>query len=262
MNLGLEGKRAIVTAASAGLGYAVAEALALEGANVAICSRDEGRAQAAAEAITRAGAGTAHGFAADVSDAASLERFFGEATDRLGGLDILVCNAGGPPPGGFDALDEAKWDLAYGLTLQSVVRSVRLALPELRRAGGGAILTLASSSVKSPVPNLLLSNVFRPAVHGLCKSLSLELAQDRIRVNVLSPGRIHTERLEQLDEANAQKRGVSKEQVREESISAIPLGRLGDPREFGNVGAFLCSEAASYVTGSHILVDGGLVKSL
>jgi len=174
----------------------------------------------------------------------------------------LVCNAGGPSPGSFESLDEEAWDSAYALTLQSVVRSVRYALPHLRAAGGGRILAIASSSVKRPLPNLLLSNVFRPAVQGLCKSLSIELAGDNIQVNCLAPGRIETERVNQLDRALAERRGSSFEAVREQALQAIPMGRLGQPEEFGRVAAFLCSEAALYISGSTVLVDGGAVRSL
>ena len=262
MNLGLEGKRALVTAASGGLGFATARALAQEGAVVAICSRDEGRAAAAARMMGEETGAKLHSYAADVSDARSLEQLFDSATNDLGGLDILVCNAGGPPPGSFDRLGESEWDRAYQLTLQSVVRSVRLALPHMRKSGGGAILALASSSVKSPIPNLMLSNVFRPAVHGLCNALSVELAGDGIRVNVLSPGRVETERIMQLDRARAENEGLPLEEVKRASLAAIPLGRLGEPEEFGRVAAFLCSEAASYMTGSSVLVDGGMVRCL
>jgi 3-oxoacyl-[acyl-carrier protein] reductase len=262
MNLGLEGKLALVTAASGGLGFATALALSAEGATVAICSRDEERARNAARRI-EAETGTAvFSYSADVSRADSLEALFEAAIRDLGGLDIVVCNAGGPPPGGFASLSEGHWDSAYSLTLQSVVRSVRLALPHVRKRGGGAILALGSSSVEQPIPNLLLSNVFRPAVHGLCKSLASELAGDGIRVNLLSPGRVETERIQQLDEDRAQREGRPIEEVKAASLAAIPLGRLGRPEEFGRVAAFLCSEAASYITGSSLLVDGGMVRNL
>ena len=261
MNLGLDGKRALVTAASGGLGFATAEVLAAEGAEVALCSRDLGRAEAAATRLSRGG-GRARAFRADVSSDADLQSLFEAVAADLGGLDILVCNAGGPSPGSFESLDEGAWDSAYALTLQSVVRSVRYALPHLRAAGGGRILAIASSSVKRPLPNLLLSNVFRPAVQGLCKSLSIELAGDNIQVNCLAPGRIETERVNQLDRALAERRGSSFEAVREQALQAIPMGRLGRPEEFGRVAAFLCSEAALYISGSTVLVDGGAVRSL
>lgn len=260
MNLGLEGKLALVTAATGGLGFATAHALVAEGAHVAICGRDEGRVNRAVNELRKVGEAT--GFVADVSRAEDLERLFSQVQDSLGGLDILVSNAGGPPSGGFSALDESKWDQAYGLTLQSVVRSVRLALPHMRARGGGRILTIVSSSVKRPLPNLLLSNVFRPAVQGLCKSLSVELAPDNIQVNCLAPGRIETERVNELDTALADKQGKSFEEVRRASLGSIPMGRLGEPDEFGRVAAFLCSETARYMTGSTVFVDGGAVTCL
>ena len=257
MDLGLTNKRALVTASSGGLGFACAQALAGEGAVVATSSRDPERAQTAADNI-----GSKYAYDVDVSDKTSLETLFANATSDLGGLDILVCNAGGPPPGGFLALEEDKWDFAYQLTLQSVVRSVRLAIPHFEKAGGGVIVVIASSSVKSPIPNLLLSNVFRPAIQGLCKSLAMELASKNIRVLCLSPGRIETDRVNQLDQIKAERQGKDFDSVRQASLANIPMGRLGEPAEFGRVAAFLCSEAASYMTGSTLFVDGGSVKCL
>lgn len=262
MNLELEGKLALVTAGSAGLGYATAHALAAEGAKVVLCSRDQGRAGDAAKRIASETGAEVHGFAADVSDEQSLTRLFEEVSHRLGGLDVLVCNAGGPPFGGFAAIGEDQWSSAFSLTLMSVVRSVRLALPLMRARGGGAILALGSSSVKQPIPNLLLSNVFRPAVQGLCKSLADELGPEGIRVNMLSPGRILTERIQALDEDRARREGKSVEEVKAATVATIPLGRLGRPDEFGNAAAFLVSGAASYLTGVSLIVDGGLVKAL
>lgn len=262
MDLGLDGRRALVLAASSGLGRASATELAREGARVALCSRDPARARDAATEIASETGAEVHGFACDVADAASLERLFEEATAALGGLDALVTNAGGPPFGNFEATDEAAWDRAYQLTLQSVARSARLAIPHFRSAGGGSILALASSSVVQPIPNLLMSNVFRPAVRALCKHLAEELAPDGIRVNVLSPGRVHTDRTEQLDASRAERSGRTIDEVRAETIARIPLGRLGRPQEFGRVAAFLSSEAASYLNGVHLLVDGGMIRAL
>lgn len=262
MNLGLGGKLALVTAATSGLGFACAKALAAEGARVAICGRTRARADEAAARIVQETGTEAFGLAADVSVASDLERLFQQAEAALGGLDILVSNAGGPPAGGFEALAEAQWDRAYQLTLQSVVRSVRLALPMMRARGGGRVLTIVSSSVKRPLPNLILSNVFRPAVQGLCKSLAIELAKDNVRVNCLAPGRIETERIGELDAALAEKQGKSLAEVRARSVAEIPMGRLGEPDEFGRVAAFLCSDAASYVSGSTLFVDGAAVACL
>ena len=262
MDLGLNGKRTLVTAASGGLGFAVASALAGEGARVVLCSRDEGRAQDAAARIAKATGAEVHGVAADVADAASLEALFATALERLGGLDVLVNNAGGPPPGTFLDLDEAKWMRGYQLTLMSVVRSVRLALPAFEAAGGGRVLTLLSSSVKTPLPNLMLSNVYRPGLAGMIKSLAIELGSKNVQFVGLAPGRVDTERIRELDAAAAAKQGKTAEEVRAASLATMPMGRLGHPDEFGRVGAFLCSPAASYVNGSVVLVDGGAVRAL
>lgn len=263
MNLGLQGKRALVLAASGGLGYAIAEALAQEGAQVALCSRDLGRAEAAAERIRSGFAGAqVHAFAADVADAGSLETLFGSVTTALGGLDVLVNNAGGPPVGNFRDLDEAAWARGFELTLMSVVRSVRLALPAFEAAGGGRVLTVMSSSVKQALPNLLLSNVYRPALAGLTKSLAVEFGPKNIQVLGIAPGRIATERTDELDAAAAKRSGSTFEAVRAASVATMPAGRLGHPEEFGRVGAFLCSPAASYISGSVILVDGGSIRAL
>jgi len=262
MDLGLRGRKALVLAGTSGLGLGTARVLAAEGAEVALCGREVGRAEEAARDVAEATGGRVLGLQADVREAADLERLVREAADRLGGLDILVTNAGGPPPGGFEALDDAAWQAAVELTLMSVVRSVRAALPLLERSPAGAVLALASSSVKAPIPDLTLSNVLRPAVQALVKSLSLELAGEGIRVNCLSPGRVLTPRIVELEQARARREGISASEVRETSLAAIPLRRLGDVAEFGRVAAFLVSDAASYLTGSSILVDGGMVRCL
>ena len=262
MNLGLSGKSALVTAASGGLGFATAKALAAEGAAVAICGRDMDRIQKATESIASIADAPIIAIKADVSQSSDLQHLFDKVTEELGGLDILVSNAGGPPSGGFMNLTENHWDVAYQLTLQSVVRSVRYAVPHMQKRGGGRILAIVSSSVKRSLPNLTLSNVFRPAVQGLCKSLASELADDNIQVNCLAPGRIGTERTDELDRARAAKQGVSFEEVRASSVAQIPMGRFGTPDEFGRVAAFLCSEGAYYINGSTVLVDGGGVNCL
>jgi len=261
MDLRLAGKRALVNAASTGLGYAIAEALATEGARVAICSQD-GNAVGAAERLAAATGAEVHGFDADVADLASLEGLFAQALPALGGLDVLVNNAGGPPTGGFVDLDEAAWSRGYHLTMMSVVRAVRLALPAFEAAGGGRVLTSLSSSVKTPIPNLLLSNVYRPALVGLIKSLAIEFGPKNVQVLGIAPGRITTDRTRQLDEAAAARTGKTFEEVRAASVATIPMGRFGEPKEYGQIAAFLCSPAAAYVNGSVVLVDGGSIRAL
>ncbi|HNQ99176.1 MAG TPA: SDR family oxidoreductase [Trueperaceae bacterium] len=263
MNLGLTGKRAIVLAGTSGLGRGTATALASEGARVVVCGRSPERTRAVAGEIAAAtGNGTVAGLPCDVSNGADLERFFAEATAELGGIDILVANAGGPPAGGFDALTDATWAQAFELTLMSVVRSIRLALPSMRAAGRGSIVVIGSSSVRAPIKNLTLSNAYRPAVQALCKDLATNLAPEGVRVNVVSPGRIDTPRIRELDGKASEREGISLEQARARSVASIPLGRIGTVEEFGRVAAFLASDASSYVTGVSLLVDGGLVTSL
>lgn len=262
MDLGLKGKRALVFAGTSGLGRATAEALAAEGARVVINGRSEERAQQVASEIKDTTGGAVRGVGGDVSSAAEIERVFKEATGWLGGLDALLLNAGGPPAGGFEELSDEQWHAAFELTLMSVVRGVRLALPHLREAGGGAVLAVGSSSIRQGVAGLTLSNAIRPGVNALLKELSATLGGDGIRVNYLSPGRIVTPRLDSLDEQRAAQEGVSVEEVRAETSRSVPLGRLGRAEEFGRVAAFLLSDAASYVTGQSVLVDGGLITSI
>lgn len=263
MDLGLKGKRALVLAGTSGLGRGTAEALAGDGAVVVICGRDEERARGVADEIAQGNPGaTVHGVGADVSDAEQLERLVDRAVELLGGLDLLLLNAGGPPPGNFEELDDDAWAKAYELTLMSVVRTVRLTLPHLRAAGGGSIVAVGSSTLRQAAPNLTLSNSVRPAVQALLKELATTLGPDGIRVNMVSPGRIVTPRLDSLDGKRAALDGTTVEAVRENTARSIPLRRLGRSDEFGKVAAFLLSDAASYVTGQSVLVDGGLITAL
>jgi 3-oxoacyl-[acyl-carrier protein] reductase len=262
MDLGLTGKVALVTAASKGLGRATATQLAAEGARVMISSRGEEQlARTAAEIGEKTGA-TVEYCAADVSDAADLARLLEVTADRLGGVDILVNNAGGPPPGGFDALDDAAWQQAFELNLLSGIRLIRGVLPHMREQGWGRIVTIASSSIKQPLDNLLLSNTFRVAILGLAKSLAIEFAPDGVLVNTVGPGRIATDRVAGLDATRAEKSGTSVEQVRAAAEKGIPLGRYGTADEFAAVVAFLASGANTYLTGQALLVDGGMVKAI
>jgi 3-oxoacyl-[acyl-carrier protein] reductase len=262
MDLGLSGKVAMVAGASRGLGYAVAEALAREGAHVSVASRDGERLTAAARRLDAAGPGDVLAVMTDVRSAADIARWFSQTTDRFGGVDLLFVNAGVPPA--FPALgfDDGAWQGAVDLLLLSAVRMVRLAVPSMQGRGGGSILVTTSSAVREPIQNLALSNVVRSAVGALVKTLSNELAPSRIRVNGIVPGRIDTDRVRELDEGRALKAGTSVDDQRRATEQTIPLGRYGAPEEFGRAAAFLLSSAASYTTGTSLLVDGGLVKGV
>ena len=258
MELGLKGKVAMVAGASRGLGYAVAEALAREGASVSIASRDRGSIDAAAGRI----GGSVFATALDVRSAEGIKQWTAATEQTFGGVDLLFCNSGGPPAGAALSFDDAAWQDAAELLLFSTLRMIRAAVPSMQKRGGGAILVSTSSSVKEPIPNLGLSTVLRASVSALAKTLALELASSRIRVNQIIPGRLDTDRVRQLDEISGKKQGISPQQAKEKSITAIPLGRYGDPAEFGRVGAFLLSDAAAYMTGATVQVDGGLIRSV
>ncbi len=262
MDLGLKNKVAMVGGASKGLGFAVARALAAEGALVCIASRDAQAVGQAAERIVRETGARALPVAADLSRGDAIARWHAETIKQFGGVDLLFANTGGPPTGTALAFDDDAWQAAFDLLLMSVVRSVRLVVPSMRVRGGGAILISTSSSVKEPISNLALSNVLRSGVTSLAKTLSLELAPDRIRVNTLVPGRIATDRLQELDAINAKKAGIAVEEQQRRSIATVPLGRYGAPDEFGRAGAFLLSDAASYISGASIQIDGGMIRGL
>jgi 3-oxoacyl-[acyl-carrier protein] reductase len=227
-----------------------------------ICSRDEARIQAAAEQIRKDTGAKVEALVADVSNAAEAERLVGAVVSAYGGLEILVHNAGGPPAGQFHALNEGQWKQAFEQNMMSFVRIVTAAVPEMKKAGYGRVLTIASSSIKQPIPNLMLSNAFRAGVWGIAKTLSQELGPQEILVNVIAPGRISTERIAELDQANATRTGKPIDEVRKASVATIPLGRLGDPEEFANLVVFLASTKASYISGQGIFVDGAAGTSL
>jgi 3-oxoacyl-[acyl-carrier protein] reductase len=261
MDLGLKGKVAMVAGASRGLGYAVAEALAREGALVAISSSNQGSIDDAARRLSSGGAGVV-ATAVDVRNGDQIAAWTKKTIDQFGGVDLLMTNAGGPPAGASLSFDDAAWQNAIDLLFFSTLRMVRAAVPSMTQRGGGAILMSTSSSVKEPIANLSLSNVVRSAVSSLCKTLSIELAPEKIRVNQIVPGRIDTVRVRQLDEITAKKQNVTAEQAKGKAVANIPMGRYGEIDEFGRVGAFLLSDAASYVTGATVQVDGGQMKGV
>jgi 3-oxoacyl-[acyl-carrier protein] reductase len=258
VDLGLRGKVALVAGASRGLGFAVAKVLADEGARVSIASRDEAAIKSAAQSI----GGDVIATALDVRSAPGIAVWAAESERKFGGIDLLFTNSGGPPAGATMSFDDRAWQDAVDLLLFSTLRMIRAAVPSMKARGGGAILVSTSSSVKEPVQNLGLSTVVRSSVSALAKTLALELAPDRIRVNQIIPGRIDTDRVRQLDDINAKKQNVSAEEAKKRAMASIPMGRYGEIEEFGRVAAFLLSGAAAYVTGATVQVDGGMIRSV
>ena len=260
MDLQLKDKRVLVTGASRGLGYATAQVLLAEGCLVAINSRDEARLTAAVGRLRQDSGGQAFAIPADLGIPAAAAQIVSEAALVLGGLDILICNAGGPPPGAFETFDEATWQKAIEVSYMSNVRLIRAALPFLRKSAAPSVLTVTSNSVKQPIPNLILSNSIRLATIGLTKSLALEMAGEGMRFNSILPGWTETERVGQLLGARAQANGSTLAEETARQAGEIPLGRMGKPEEFARVAAFLVSPAASYVTGVMLQVDGGAIR--
>lgn len=248
MDLGLTGKRALVVGASRGLGAAIAQELAGEGARVLGVSRSGDAA------------GDWASFACDLAEPEAADAIFEAAQNTLGGVDILIANSGGPPPSTAEGTDEAAILTSLQPMLLTLTKLTRLVLPGMREGGFGRILAITSAGVREPIPGLALSNTIRAALHGYMKTLAREVAADGITVNLLMPGQIDTDRLRSLHEATAQRMGVDPQAFRAKAVEAVPMGRIGEPREFAAVAAFLASERASYVTGQAIAIDGGLLK--
>lgn len=259
----MKDKVILVSAASKGLGFGIARQVAEEGAIVALGSRNQQDLENAARKIREEVAG-ARVFTAplDVSNRQTIESWIHACLMELGTIDGLVVNGGGPSPGTFDQLEDDTWLEGFQNTLMSAVRMIREVLPTMRRKKTGSILTITSSSIKEPIDNLLLSNVYRSGVTSLVKSLSFQVATDGIRINNLVPGLFDTERLRALDLHNSGEWRISLEDARKFNFERIPMGRYGDPSEFGKAGAFLLSEAASYVTGETFIIDGGKMRTV
>jgi 3-oxoacyl-[acyl-carrier protein] reductase len=240
----------------------VAHELAAEGCRVSISDLDEATIRAAGERLARETGASVCAVAADIRSAEALENWHRETMQAFGGVDLLYPNAGGPPPGDAHSFDDATWQKTFELLLLSVIRMVRLVVPVMAERGGGCIVIPTSSSIKQPIPNLGLSNVMRGSVASLAKTLANELAPKKIRVNQIVPGRIATERIKQLDDAASRRLGVPVEEQRRRQLAAIPFGRYGEPAELARAVAFLFSDAASYITGATLQVDGGMIRSV
>lgn len=262
MAQGLEGKIALVTAASRGLGRASAEALARAGCELVICGRDQASVERAADEIRRATGRSVLPVAADLGRAEDLQRVVEAAMAAHGRVDVLVSNTGGPPPGPFMGFDDAAWQSAFDTLLMPAVRLARSVVPGMKERTWGRILFITSSAVKQPIPALVLSNSLRAAVTAMAKTLAGQVAKDGITVNCVAPGRIFTDRVRFLDGEAAKGSGRSMDDIQAEQAARIPAGRYGEPREFGEAVAFLASPGASYITGSTLAVDGGAISSL
>ncbi len=260
MDLGLRDTPVLVAAASRGIGREVARQFLLEGARVAIFAREEAAVDEAVSALTQESGGEIHGFCADATRAADLERVWAETNDAIGAPTVLVNNAGGPPAAAHDALDDDAWEAAFELTLLSAVRLTRLALPAMRRARSGRIVNISSVSVRQPLDNMMLSNSLRLGVAGWARTLANEVAADGVLVNTVCPGWTATDRVSTLLEQRAAASGTDRDTLRDAIAENIPLGRFAEPREIAAAVLFLASRAASYITGTNLLVDGGFAK--
>ncbi len=262
MDMGLKGKVAVVCAASKGLGKASAMGLAAEGANLLICARGEDALQQAAKEIADQTGVRVATLAADLSKEADCDRLIETARREYGGLDILVNNAGGPPPGFFMDFSDAQWQAGFETNFMSAVRLIRHSIPIMQERGGGRVINIVSLSVKQPIENLIISNSIRAAVIGLMKTLSQQFGKDGITFNNVLPGTILTDRVRQTSQTQAQRENISIDEVLERGGKAVPMGRIGQPKDLGSLVVFLASAHAEWITGTSIQVDGGAYKGL
>ncbi len=262
MDLGIRDRTAVVAASSGGMGRAIAGALAAEGCKVAVCSRSADRIAAAARDIRKAHGVEVYHAAVDVSDIGAVEAFVADAREALGPIGILVTNAGGPPAGKFDDFKAEDWRSAFELNFMSAWALIRAVLPDMRKQRWGRVVTLTSTSVRQPIDGLILSNGVRAAVIGMLKTLSQEFGPENILFNNVGPGLIATDRLLDIARKRAAAAGVTRDEMIRKLAQGPALKRVGQPEEFAAVVAFLCSEKASYVTGSSLMIDGGLVRAV
>jgi 3-oxoacyl-[acyl-carrier protein] reductase len=262
MDLMLEGKTALVTAASRGLGYAVARALAQEGANIALCARNASTLKDAASTLARETGRMVHPIVADITQPADVRRLVNETIANLEHIDMLFINAGGPAPGSFVDLSMAQWETGIHLTIQSALHLAYAVVPLMRAQGAGSILANTSVTVQHPLDGLTISNALRTAVVGLVKTLSIELGPDNIRVNAIAPGWTRTERVDEILRARMEQNTSSMEEEAAKITTEVPLRRMADPTEFARAAVFLLSPAASYISGVTLLVDGGMARAV
>ena len=257
VDLGLDGKRALVMGSTRGMGKGIAERLAGEGASVAICGRNREDAQQVASGLPGA-----KGYALDLSDDGSANSLIDALRADQGDLDIIVCNGGGPPPGNIADVSPEVWTAQFQPMFVNQLKIVNAFLPGMRQRGWGRILVISSSGIMQPIPGLGISNAIRASLVGWAKTLSTEVAADGVTVNTVAPGRIHTDRVDQIDAAAAEKQGKPVDEIVRASHASIPAGRYGTVAEFADTAVYLLSDNASYITGSVVRVDGGMIRGV